>query len=351
MRDLYITLRITQIIREIPDTFTYRFENADGTPVKYRAGQFLTFLIDLNGTEYRRSYSLSTTPGIDADLAVTIKRVANGAISRHIIRYWQVGDIVTSLQPSGRFVLDSEPAAARDIVMLGAGSGITPLFSLLQQALYEEKASHVTLIYSNRNEENAIFRSRIQALEALFPERLTVEWIFSDPTDAAPGIRRMNNIILETIAPHHLRYSRETALFYICGPVEYMRMAQFTLTFMGFRHDQLHKENFVVNTDALIAKVTVPDDTSVKRVHLLHDGHTQTMEVPGNETILHAALRQQVALPYSCKGGVCGSCIATCTKGKVWMSVNEVLTEKELSKGMILTCTGYAQSDDVTLEW
>ncbi|WP_298711303.1 ferredoxin--NADP reductase [Chitinophaga sp.] len=351
MRDLYISLRITQIVRETPDVWTYRFESTDGKTVKYQAGQFLTFLVDLHGTEYRRSYSLCTTPGIDDHLAVTVKRVANGAISRHIIRHWQVGDIVTSLLPSGRFVLDSEPQAQRDVVLLGAGSGITPLFSLLQQALHEEQQSHVTLIYSNRNEEHAIFRSRIQALEALFPERLTVVWIFSDPLDAAPGIRRMNNIVLEAMAPKHLRHDRDKALFYICGPVEYMRMAQFTLTFMGFRPDQLHKENFVVNTDAKIARTAVPDDSTIKRVHLRHEGGLQTLEVPGNETILHAALRQQVALPYSCKGGVCGSCIATCTGGKVWMSVNEVLTEKELAKGMVLTCTGYAQSDDVTLEW
>ncbi len=161
----------------------------------------------------------------------------------------------------------------------------------------------------------------------------------------------MNNLILESIAPKHLRHAREKALFYICGPVEYMRMAQFTLTFMGFRADQLHKENFVVNTDAKIARIAVPDDTTEKRVRLRHGETEQTLSVPGNETILHAALRQNVPLPYSCKGGVCGSCIATCTGGKVWMSVNEVLTEKELSKGMILTCTGYAQSDEVSLEW
>ncbi len=351
MRDLYISLRITHIIRETADTYTYRFESADGKPVKYRAGQFLTFLIDLHGTEYRRSYSLCTTPGIDDDLAVTVKRVTNGAISRHILRNWQIGDIITSLLPSGRFVLDSAPSTDRDILLLGAGSGITPLFSILQQALYEEKAAHVTLIYSNRNEESTIFRNRILALEKSFPDRLTVVWIFSDPIEAAPGFRRMNNIILEMITPKHLRHPRSEALFYICGPAEYMRMAQFTLAFMGFRQDQLHKENFVVNTDAKIARVSVPDDTSVKQVHLVHEDNSQTMEVPGNETILHAALRQNIALPYSCKGGVCGSCIATCTQGKVWMSVNEVLTEKELAKGMILTCTGYAQSKDVTLEW
>lgn len=351
MRDLYIQLRITRIIQETPDTFTYHLESADGKPVKYLAGQFLTFLVQLHGTEYRRSYSLSSTPGIDAFLAVTVKRIANGEISRYILRTWMTGDVVTSLLPSGRFTLQPEETAQRDIVMLGAGSGITPLFALLQQALYMEKASHVTLIYSNRDEKNAIFRERLLALQTVFAERFTIVWLYSDPIDASGAYRRMSNSLLETIAPQHLRYPRELAAFYICGPTEYMRMAQFTLTFMGFREDQLHKENFVVNTEAKIARVQVPQDASLKRVRLVHGDNVQTLEVPGNENILQAALRQQVQLPYSCKGGVCGSCIARCTAGKVWMSVNEVLTEKELSKGLVLTCTGYAQSDEVTLEW
>lgn len=351
MRDLYIQLRITRIIQETPDAFTYQFESADGKPVKYQAGQFLTFLIPLHGTEYRRSYSLCSTPGIDDMPAVTVKRMTNGEISRHILRNWKVGDAVTSLLPSGRFTLDVAPQLQRDIVMLGAGSGITPLFAILQQALHMEQASHITLIYSNRDEKSAIFRERLIALQQQFAGRFTIVWLYSDPADASGVYRRMSNSLLEMLAPQHLRYPRELAQFYICGPAEYMRMAQFTLTFMGFREDQLHKENFVVNTEAKIARVQIPQDTSLKRVHLKHEGGEQTLEVPGNETILQAALRQQVQLPYSCKGGVCGSCIATCTGGEVWMSVNEVLTEKELAQGMVLTCTGYARSSEVTLEW
>ncbi|MBO9152574.1 2Fe-2S iron-sulfur cluster-binding protein [Chitinophaga sp. GCM10012297] len=351
MRDLYIQLRITRIIQETPDAFTYHLESADGKAVKYQAGQFLTFILQLHGAEYRRSYSLSSTPGIDGFLAVTVKRIANGEISRYILRTWMVGDEVTSLLPSGRFTLEPLANARRDIVMLGAGSGITPLFALLQQALYLEKASHITLIYSNRDEKNTIFRERLIALQTVFTERFTIVWLYSDPADASGVYRRMSNSLLEIITPQHLHYPREQAEFYICGPAEYMRMAQFTLTFMGFREDQLHKENFVVNTEAKIARVQVPQDASLKRVRLKHEGGEQTLEVPGNETILQAALRQHVQLPYSCKGGVCGSCIARCTGGKVWMSVNEVLTEKELSQGLVLTCTGYAQSGEVTLEW
>ncbi len=351
MRDLYIQLRITNIIQETPDTFTYRLEAASGQPVKYQAGQFLTFLVNLHGTEYRRSYSFSSTPGVDPFMSVTIKRIANGEISRHIHRTWRVGDEVTSLLPSGRFTLTGLPGVERDIFFLGAGSGITPLFSLLQHALHFERAAQITLIYSSRNPQHTIFHQRILDLQRQFPERLTILWLFSDPGDEPVAFRRMSNSLLEMLAPKHLKHAREQAQFFICGPTEYMRMAQFTLTFMGFRADQLHKENFVVNTAVKISKVQVPDDTSVKQVLLRHEDKSQLLPVPGNETILHAALRQNVHLPYSCKGGVCGSCIARCTEGKVWMSVNEVLTDKELSHGLVLTCTGYAQSDSVTLEW
>lgn len=351
MRDLYIQLRITDIIPETPDTYTYRLEPANGQPVPYQAGQFLTFLITLHGTEYRRSYSFSSTPGVDPQMSVTVKRITNGEISRHIHRTWQVGQTVTSLLPSGRFTLDAAPGEERDLFFLGAGSGITPLFSLLQHALYFEPAAHVTLIYSSRNAQNAIFYQRILELQRQFPESLVILWLFSDPGDEPVAYRRMSNSLLEMLAPKHLQHPREKAQFYICGPADYMRMAQFTLTFMGFRTDQLHKENFVVNTAAKIARVQVPDDASIKQVLLKHENKTQVLPVPGNETILHAALRQEVPMPYSCKGGVCGSCIARCTSGKVWMTVNEVLTDKELSQGLVLTCTGYAQTDEVTLEW
>lgn len=351
MNDLYIQLRITAIIPETPDTFTYQFEEVNGKPVVYQAGQFLTFLIILQGKEIRRSYSLSSTPGIDLYPSVTIKRIMNGEVSRHIIRHWKVGDVVTSLLPSGRFTLESMPDTQRDLFLIGAGSGITPLFSMLKHALKTETAAHITLLYSNRNKENTIFYQQILGLEKQHPERLTILWLFSDPEETAVAFRRMSNSLLEMIAPRHLKYAPELAQFFICGPTEYMRMVQFTLVFLGFNPSHIHKENFVVNTEAKIARIQIPQDTGIKRVLLNMKGKEQVLEVPGNESILHAALRQDVHLPYSCKGGVCGSCIAKCTSGKVWMSVNEVLTDKELSQGLILTCTGYAQSNEVTLEW
>ncbi|ASZ09979.1 2Fe-2S iron-sulfur cluster binding domain-containing protein [Chitinophaga pendula] len=351
MAELYLQLRITAVIAEAPDTFTYHLENTEGMPVLYEAGQFLTFLITLHNTEYRRSYSFSSTPGIDDHLSVTIRKKENGEISRYILSSWHVGMIVTALMPTGRFTPVQPGAQPRDIFLLGAGSGITPLFSLLKHILYFEPLSRVVLVYSNSTRERTIFYRQLETLAVTFAARLHIIHLFSSEEDHAINHpRRLNNILLEPLVKRELKYDLTAAHFFVCGPPDYMRMILLTLRFMGFQDEQLHKENFVVNTDVLIARTVIPQDTTEKSVQLrLHDQVFQ-IPMPGNKPILDSALSQGVALPYSCKGGVCGSCTARCTTGKVWMSVNEVLTDKELAEGFILTCVGYPVSEEITIE-
>ena len=352
MPDLYLRLRITEIIKETPDAFTYRLENTRPEPVIYQAGQFLTFLIELHGTTYRRSYSLSSTPGIDPFLSVTIREKENGEISRYILRHWQKGDVITSLLPSGRFTLNTLGPGPRDIFLLAAGSGITPVFSLLKHILYREPSARVTLVYSTTSPGRTIFFEQLQALQTKFSAQLHIIYLFSRQLpDNSPGfIRRLNNISLEPLVNERLRYNKEDAEFFTCGPPDYMRMILLTLTFMGFAEEQLHKENFVVNTAIKVEKAGRPRDASPKDVALQIGGKSYRITVPGDQHILDSALQQGVLLPYSCKGGVCGSCTARCTEGKVWMPVNEVLTDKELAQGFILTCVSYPVSEHVRIE-
>lgn len=350
MSALYLQLRIKAVIRETEDTFTYQLENTTPDPVIYQAGQFLTFVIQLHGTEYRRSYSLSSTPGIDADLAVTVRKKENGEISRHILRHWQPGDIVTSLPPSGRFTLGTPATTPRDILLMAAGSGITPVFSLLKQLLKDEPTARITLIYSNPARDRAIFYDALQNLQEQHPQQLTILWLFSSEISSEHPYRRLSNILLEPLVKERLIHDTGTAQFFVCGPPDYMRMILLTLTFMGFREDQLHKENFVVNTDTRIARTPPPTDGSLKAVTLRLHGQEHRLQIPGNENILHHALDKGIHLPYSCKGGVCGSCTARCSSGKVWMRINEVLTDKEVNEGLILTCVSYAVSDAVIIE-
>lgn len=351
MDPLHIQLVIRDIIRETTDTFTYRFSTKNKQPLIYQAGQFLTFLVNLHGTEYRRSYSFSSSPGIDPLPAVTIRRKENGEISRHILRNWQVGDEVTVLQPSGRFTLDKPATQPRDIFLLGAGSGITPLFSLLKYILHNEPTAHIQLVYSTPSYDRTIFYQQLQQLAQQYAEQLHIMYLFSsEPLDDKTLLRRLSNTMLEPLVNEKLRYQRSDAQFFVCGPPEYMRMALLTLKFMGFEEEQLHKENFVVNTAPQLARIGHPADTSMKQVELHINGDIYHLSIPGNKNILGEALAQGIALPYSCKGGVCGSCTARCTKGKVWMALNEVLTDKEIEQGLVLTCTGYAASETVIIE-
>ena len=347
---MYFQLRITDIIRETAGTYTYKLENTAPVPVAYLAGQFLTFLITLNNKEYRRSYSFSSTPGVDPYLSVTIREKENGEISRHLIRTWKKGDVVTALEPSGRFTYEKTAAPVKDIFLLAAGSGITPIFSLLKHILTQEQGVHIKLIYSNTSPERAIFYEQLQLWQAQYSDQLECIYLFSNDPDSHHTYRRLNNILLEQLVTMHLRYQRADAQFFLCGPPDYMRTILLTLTFMGFSDTQLHKENFVVNTDVRIAKTSLPNDHHPKEVLIRYRNEEYQLFVPGDQTILSYALENNVLLPYSCKGGVCGSCTAQCVSGKVWMPVNEVLTEKELAEGLVLTCVGYPASGKIILE-
>jgi len=218
--------------------------------------------------------------------------------------------------------------------------------------LYREPSARVTLVYSTTSPERTIFLKQLQALEAKFSAQLRIIYLFSRqlPEDSPGFTRRLSNTSLEPLVNEYLTYNRSEAQFFTCGPPEYMRMVLLTLTFMGFAEEQLHKENFVVNTAVKVEKAGRPQDTAPKDITLQVGGRSYRITVPGDQHILDSALQQGVMLPYSCKGGVCGSCTARCTEGKVWMPVNEVLTDKELAQGFILTCVSYPVSEHVRIE-
>ena len=347
MPDL-LQLRIRRIVPQTPEAATFEFETTDGSPLPYRPGQFLTLLVTVNGRELRRSYSFSSTPGIDPCPAVTVKRVANGEVSRYLLTHWREGDVVTALPPAGRFTFDPSPAVPRDVFLVGAGSGITPLFSLLKALLRDEPGSRITLIYSNQNEHTALFWREINALTETHANLTTIH-LLGDPTPATRQYRgRLNIGLLEKLVTEHLHFGRDRAEFYVCGPFPYMRMVRMTLVFMKFREEQIHRENFVVEALSA-ARQPAPRDPSPRRVTLHVGKRTYQLAVPGDRTILQVALEHDVPLPYSCLGGVCSACSAVCTEGAVRMTVNEVLTARDLDAGWVLTCVGYPDSAAVTL--
>ncbi|WP_254561262.1 ferredoxin--NADP reductase [Dyadobacter diqingensis] len=344
--DATILLRVRHIIVESYDIRTFVFEKTDGGKLDYQAGQFLTFLIDMHGHEVRRSYSMSSAPDVDAYPSITVKRIPNGEISRFWIDFVHEGDIFTALPPAGRFTLEKSSGEPRDIVLIGAGSGITPLFSILKHVLSSEPDDKVTLLYANRNESSTLFMEQIAIWEKLFPERLRVIHIHSQPSDHWNGIRgRINNTRLEQMISRSLSYGPENARFFICGPFELMRSAEITLHYMGFGKDKIRRENFVICNPPPITRVELPHYIS-----LIFKNKNYNLYVPEDKTILQAALDAGIHLPYSCKGGSCATCAGICTTGSVYMTINDVLTDGDLAQGWILTCTAYPEDDQVTIE-
>jgi 2Fe-2S type ferredoxin len=350
MTDEFLQLRIVRISPETKSpgqsaVKSYFLEPINGQPVSYQAGQFLTLILRHNGHEVRRSYSLSSAPG--EPLRLTIKRVQNGEISRFLVDTLQIGDVLTTLHPAGRFTLDDKQSG--NIILLGAGSGITPLFSLLKQILWTNTNQHVTLLYSNSTQESIIFQPELDDLQRQFSNRFKLLYLLSNQPDYWTGLRgRLNNVLLEQLLPELVGASTpETLHFYICGPSDYMRMVQFSLVFSGFRREQIRQENFVINP----VTATPPPILAQDRTVLIHfRGQEVQIQVPAYKSILQAALDEGIHLPYSCRGGRCSTCIARCLSGSVYMTINDVLTEHDLADGWVLTCTGYPESHDVVVE-
>lgn len=341
--------KIVRIIPEAKNTISYVLEQASGQPLQYEAGQFLTFLFDYFGQEVRRSFSIGAAPGIDPQVFITVKKKENGAISRYILEHWSEGNLINSLPPAGRFTLTTDAANNRPVFFIAAGSGITPIFALLKKLLHDEPGSRAFLLYQNHDENNIIYNEALQQLKEQYTDRFRRIDLLSSPILHELPHQRLNNGLLEWMLYKHLPPETAGAApvllqteFYTCGPPSFMRMVQFTLRVMGVDEACIHKENFTVDTVPPPAFSIDPAPRTV-RVHQGARYHEFTVTYP--DTILQAALNQHIKLPYSCRGGRCSACTARCLTGTVKMNLNEVLTDKDLQNGLILTCVGYAVTD------
>ncbi|HTR28804.1 MAG TPA: iron-sulfur cluster-binding domain-containing protein [Puia sp.] len=328
--------RVTAILPETADMKTIFLERRSGEPVPYQAGQFLTLLFDVHGRELRRSYSFSSAPSMDAGPAITVKRVVNGEISRRLLDHLQVGDVVVSLPPAGRFTLDVD---ADFHVFIAAGSGLVPVFSLLKELRTTRPRAAALLLTQQHDEGSTPFRSALTGMGVDWTDVLTVRdgkltkdrlirWMRKAGVAGSSKSRNDAGVAVD-------------ARFYLCGPPDFMRWVQIVLRTMGIADDRVRREHFTVGT---IPPAPPVFDASPKKV-VVRAAIDREFVVTWPESILTAAIRQGIPLPYSCRAGRCSSCVAHCVRGRVQMSNNEVLTERDLAAGLVLTCVGYAETD------
>ncbi|WP_317126219.1 2Fe-2S iron-sulfur cluster-binding protein [Pedobacter metabolipauper] len=334
------------------ETLILSFEVLEGDKPTYLAGQFLTFVFDIQGRELRRSYSLCSSPDVDEPLAISIKRVENGEISRLLHHRTVVGDVLYAMQPNGIFVYHPNPALKRTVFLFAAGVGITPVYAIIKTALVKETHSKIVLIYSNRSADESLFYEELTALQSKHPDRLKVIFAFSQSKNLL--MARLNVSLIERLVAEHMEFDKQQALFYTCGPIDYMVTCRITLLKLGYDITQIKRETFVLPEDE-----ADDDDMSEKQirdantytVNLNYKGVVYSLSVPYNRTILQEALSHHIDLPYSCRAGICSTCTATCTTGNVRMDYNEVLMDHEIAAGRVLVCTGHPTENNTTLVW
>ncbi len=311
-------LRVRRVVRETAEAATFVLDVPDHLRATYAydAGQFLTFRLEVDGEVHHRCYSMSSAPALDDELAVTVKRVPGGVVSNRMIDTLAPGDVVEASPPAGVFRLQP---GERDLVAFAAGSGITPVFSLLKTAL-AATARRVRLLYANRDRDATIFRAEIDALAERHPDRLEVvhhldvERGFVDAAAVAPWA---------TDGDH-----------YVCGPPPFMDIVGETLLAHGIAAADIHIERFTP------APAPAPDvaEAPAARVTVELDGRTDTVDHHPGTTILQTARQMGMSPPFSCESGNCATCMARLIEGEVSMHVNDVLTDDEVAEGWILTC-------------
>jgi len=342
---LYKRLLIKNIIEETADTKTFILEpKTEEDAFHYQSGQFLTLVFHSHNTEERRSFSISSSPSLSEPLSITVKRIDNGAYSRLLIDKAAPGDELLSIGASGFFTLPDNVADYKQVFFFAAGSGITPIFSQIKTLLFAEEKTQIVLIYSNRNAASTIFYSALKNLQEQFPQRIKIEFLFSSAVNL--GRARLSKWLLEILLKEYQTGQNSDTLFYLCGPFDYMRMASIALIVHGVPDKNIHKEDFV---PLKLEPKELPPDINVHLVSIEINGTTHLLTVQYPDTILKAAKRAGLQMPYSCEAGRCGTCVALCKTGKVWMSYNEVLMDEEIAKGLVLTCTGYPIGGEVRL--
>ncbi len=341
----YIELTISKIREEAEGIKSFYFEGPDARKISYKAGQYLTFVLPAEFGEIRRSYSITSAPQSGEPLSVAVKRIENGLFSRYLVNEAREGDKLLTTGAGGFFTLPENNDSFNQLFFFAAGSGITPVLSLVKAALFGIKNCRVVLIYSNRDPVSALFLKELQALEKQYAGRFTVEYLYSTSSNLYRA--RLHKDFLKSLVKEHASGPLEEGLYYLCGPENYMVMCTYGLGQLEVPLSRIRKEIFT--TAKVLPKLT-PPDTEPHMVTIEAGALEHRFKVQYPETIHRAARNNGIALPYSCETGRCGNCAARCTQGKVWMSYNEVLTEKDLEEGMVLTCVGYPINGDVKLK-
>jgi len=307
------------------------------------AGQYITIKKVLSEKEIRRAYSICASPNSN-ELKVAVKAVEHGTFSTYATSKLKEGDVLEVAEPEGKFILN--PIANKNYIAFAAGSGITPVMSMLKSVLENEPSATFTLVYGNKSADSTIFKNELDGLEEKYAAQFNLHYVFSKELKTDSKFGRIDkghtNYFVKNI---HNDLSFDAA--FLCGPEEMITTVSETLQENGFNEEAIYFELFTASTDEIA--LNIPDGKA--EITVLLDDEETTFTMDKTDDILAASLRNDLDAPYSCQGGVCSSCLGKVTEGKAVMSKNSILTDDEIEEGFVLTCQAHPTTPKLTIDF
>ncbi len=344
----FYKLSTKEIIKETADAVSILFNVPDELKSYYQfvAGQYVNLKITLDGQEIRRAYSICSSPK-SGELRIAVKAIQNGFFSKFANEKLAVGNVIEVGTPEGKFTFEPKAERQKNYAAFVAGSGITPVYSILKSVLEEEPNSTFVLVYGNKSEKDTIFHNQLHDLQLQYVGRLFVQYVYSQSTTDNALFGRIDKSTVNFILKNK-HAEMEFSKFYLCGPEEMINLVSDTLKENNIASSDIKFELFSTSSSE---GETVASADGHTKISILVDDEETTFEMSQKQTLLEAALKQGLDVPYSCQGGICSSCICRITEGEAVLKKNQILTDAEIAEGLTLACQAHPTTATIKIDF
>lgn len=352
---MFNTLRISDIQKETPDCVSIKLDIPDELKddFKFKAGQYLTFRKDINGEDVRRSYSICSDSDDKSSISVAVKQVDGGRFSTFANERLHIGDTLDAMKPMGKFVHEPQADKQSVYLLVAAGSGITPMVSIMHSILKHEPKSKIILLYGNKNIKHIIFKEQIEGLKNIYMDRLETYYFLSRQEGSVPLFNgHISKEKIDLLSKSVVDFEGVNDV-YICGPEQMIFDVKDAVIALGVDASNVHFELFSSGSTTAAAKpkLKVLDKDKTIELTIIHQSKVHKYKMSPDENVLDAALSAGTDLPFACKGGVCATCKAKLDDGDVDMALTYGLEQDEIENGYILTCQALPKGECLTVNF
>ncbi len=344
----FYKLNIKEVRRETAAAVSVLFNVPAELKANYNfiAGQYINLKLTLDGKEIRRAYSICSSPD-SGELRIAIKAVSQGAFSQFANKTLKAGDTLEVGTPEGKFTFEPDANRIKNYAAFVAGSGITPVMSIIQTVLKSEPKSTFVLVYGNKTPEETIFHQQLHDLQLKYVGRFFIHYVYSQARVEHELFGRIEKSSVNFVLNNKYK-EIDFDKFYLCGPETMINTVSAVLKEHNIKESNIKFELFSTSTATNEIQKSLEGHT---KITVLVDDEETTFEMSQKQTLLEAALKQGLDAPYSCQGGICSSCLARITTGTAEMKKNSILTDSEIAEGLVLTCQAHPTSKEIFVDY